>query len=416
MRKQQASKPATASKQTVPKYGMAQMPRDSLAGRMQQRGTLQTSMQHRSSLAQRMQERGTLPISSDPSRMLPMLPPTTVPRIPPMSSSISAGSNLHTSPWTLTPGGLPDKSVVPKATPPSSSAKRLSVGQRFRKSLAVQMRAENYRPKRRKVGKQRPSFVATPPPAATTYKPRRRKNGKQRPSIVFQSHNHTPTISLAELKKQEEQIGRLMEEPVKKQEKQIGRLMEEPMKKQEEQIGCLMDEPVRKQGASRPKRKQNAPSTSCITPCSGESKAAGENEAIHFQTLDGPSELFATIPLEASKRCEDNYDISDYEEDAKGKRIEPNRKGKRVPSWSLKYKELAKTQADVDPESIFGSKVPRCDLDLIFPDSLYTELIGWVPVKRARGDSGYWFKDRVTRTESAAYKRRTGQTRTCLHL
>mmetsp|Transcript_133212 Transcript_133212/g.242508 ORF Transcript_133212/g.242508 Transcript_133212/m.242508 type:complete len:207 (+) Transcript_133212:174-794(+) len=129
------------------------------------------------------------------------------------------------------------------------------------------------------------------------------------------------------------------------------------------------------------------------------------------QTLDGPSMLFMTIPLKASKSPSDNYDLSDYEEDVSGKRIEPNRKGKRVPAWSLKYKELTNAQADLDPESIFGSRVPRCDLDLIFPDRLYREQMGWVPVKRKRGDSGQWFKDRLTRTEISAYKRRTGQTR-----
>mmetsp|Transcript_38542 Transcript_38542/g.69186 ORF Transcript_38542/g.69186 Transcript_38542/m.69186 type:complete len:396 (-) Transcript_38542:208-1395(-) len=388
MRKQQSSIPAMASKQTAPKYGMAEMPRDSLAGRMQSRGTLQTTMeQPRNSLARRMQERGTLPVSSDPNRVLPT---SAAPRVPPTSSNVSPGNSQITAPWTSILGGLPDRFAVPKCAPPTPASRKLSVAQRLRnsvasrmrKSLAAHMRADQYRPKRRKVGKQRPSCALTAVPAATPYKPRRRKVGKQRPSIVLQSHNHKPLISPAELKKQAEQIGR------------------------------LFDEPIKSEGAEHPKRKQNANNASCV---GGASKAAveiGANQPeASVQTLGGPSTLFMTIPLKASKSPSDNYDLSDYEEDVSGKRIEPNRKGKRVPAWSLKYKELTNAQADLDPESIFGSRVPRCDLDLIFPDRLYREQMGWVPVKRKRGDSGQWFKDRLTRTEISAYKRRTGQTR-----
>lgn len=110
------------------------------------------------------------------------------------------------------------------------------------------------------------------------------------------------------------------------------------------------------------------------------------------------------MPL-APKRPEDNYEISDAEEDEEGNRLEPDRTGKHVPAWCANYKEMVSAQAAIDPDSIFGG-VPRCDLEAIFPDSLFH---GRNPVKRRRGSSCRWFSDRLTEREVAAYASSMGQ-------
>jgi len=111
------------------------------------------------------------------------------------------------------------------------------------------------------------------------------------------------------------------------------------------------------------------------------------------------------LPLTASKLMEDNYEISDFEEDKDGNRVEPNRTGKLIPAWCAGFPQLVQSQASVDPDSIFGNRVPRCDLDLIFPDYFYQ---GRNPVKRRRGSSGRWFPDRLTRKEVTNYSSKMG--------
>lgn len=122
-----------------------------------------------------------------------------------------------------------------------------------------------------------------------------------------------------------------------------------------------------------------------------------------------------SLPPLPDKCEEDNYEISDMEEDAKGNRVEPNRTKKRVPAWSLKITELVKSQASINPDSIFGSRVPKCDLDAIFPDKFYVGPGGIRlherPVKRRRGSSALWFADRLTKTEIATYSSHMGQKR-----
>ena len=69
------------------------------------------------------------------------------------------------------------------------------------------------------------------------------------------------------------------------------------------------------------------------------------------------------VQLEQPKLEEDNYEISDLEEDMHGNRVEPDRTKKRIPQWCANYVKIAETQAEVDPDSIFGSHMPICDLE-----------------------------------------------------
>jgi len=114
------------------------------------------------------------------------------------------------------------------------------------------------------------------------------------------------------------------------------------------------------------------------------------------------------VKLEHPKLDEDNYEISDLEEDLHGNRVEPDRSRKRVPAWCINYVQTAEMQAEVDPDSIFGSHMPICDLEVIFPDSFYR---GATPIKRRRGSSCNWYRDGLTQREVNAYALKMGQKR-----
>lgn len=111
----------------------------------------------------------------------------------------------------------------------------------------------------------------------------------------------------------------------------------------------------------------------------------------------------------STKRVEDNYEISDKESsDAE----EPDRSHKHVPAWSAdlsKVADMVLTQAEVDPDSIFGP-VPHCDLEQIFPDCFYVHAKTINP-KRPRGSSCQWLHDRLSNHEITKYRQKMGQRR-----
>merc|ERR1712232_243737 len=107
----------------------------------------------------------------------------------------------------------------------------------------------------------------------------------------------------------------------------------------------------------------------------------------------------------------DNYAISDHASDCDESEARARREKKHVPAWCNSYPEMLAAQVDLDADSIFGCRVPRCNLEHIFPDALY-KLHGKKRPKRRRGSSGDWHKDRLTHTEVTAYKDRMGQART----
>jgi len=102
---------------------------------------------------------------------------------------------------------------------------------------------------------------------------------------------------------------------------------------------------------------------------------------------------------------EDNYELSDKEEESDAE--EPDRSHKPVPMWSAKYLELIEKQADIDPDTIFGRRVPKCDLLAVFSDDLYKGCNKERP-KRKRGSSGEWRQDRLTTQEVGEYKKKMG--------
>jgi len=127
-----------------------------------------------------------------------------------------------------------------------------------------------------------------------------------------------------------------------------------------------------------------------------------------------PSPLFMLRSIELPpKRDEDNYAISEHGSDSEAEEAEQekDRTAKHIPKWCETYLQELAGQSDLDPDSIFGSKVPKCHLEDIFTDQMYQE-VGKHRPKRARGSSGDWRKDRLARHEVCSYKNRMGQVRT----
>jgi hypothetical protein len=108
------------------------------------------------------------------------------------------------------------------------------------------------------------------------------------------------------------------------------------------------------------------------------------------------------------KLDEDNYEISDKDENSDDE-LEPDRSHKHVPRWCKEYLELLAAQSSTDPDSIFGSKVPNCDLDTIFSDETYRRFNRDRPLKKRRGSSANWKKDRLREQEIDEYKEKMGQ-------
>eukprot|EP00931_Biecheleriopsis_adriatica_P065139 TRINITY_DN39771_c0_g1_i1.p1 TRINITY_DN39771_c0_g1~~TRINITY_DN39771_c0_g1_i1.p1 ORF type:complete len:473 (+),score=76.16 TRINITY_DN39771_c0_g1_i1:118-1536(+) len=120
-----------------------------------------------------------------------------------------------------------------------------------------------------------------------------------------------------------------------------------------------------------------------------------------------PWQLVRQIKL-PPKDPEDNYELSDKGSDSEAE--EPDRLEKHTPAWSLKYLELIEAQADIDADTIFGCRVPHCDLEAIFLDRDYMKFQQDRP-KRKRGSSGEWRRDRLSRAEICEYKRKMGHNR-----
>jgi len=121
-----------------------------------------------------------------------------------------------------------------------------------------------------------------------------------------------------------------------------------------------------------------------------------------------PAVLLRQSIVLAPKRGEDNYDMSDPGEDSDDN--DSRTHSKPVPKWCETYIQELEKQAQLDPDTIFGSKVPHCNLEEVFSDHTYAR-IGTARPRRRRGSSGEWARDRLTRTDVRRYKAKLGQTR-----
>jgi hypothetical protein len=113
------------------------------------------------------------------------------------------------------------------------------------------------------------------------------------------------------------------------------------------------------------------------------------------------------VPLGA-KIVEEQYDISDKDTDSENE-VSPNSRAKKhIPSWCANWRQKTIAQVAVDPESIFGVTVPKCDLDIIFTEKNYRKM-GLQRPKRVRGSSGNWTFDKLTQDEIDIYRAKLGQ-------
>lgn len=109
------------------------------------------------------------------------------------------------------------------------------------------------------------------------------------------------------------------------------------------------------------------------------------------------------------KDTQDNYELSDRE-GSDGEIADCDRSTKKIPAWCKEFQECVDKQHDVNPDSVFGTAVPQCDIDDIFPDSLYKSL-NLTKVKRARGSSCVWHQDGLRMDEVESYAKKMGHSR-----
>ena len=113
------------------------------------------------------------------------------------------------------------------------------------------------------------------------------------------------------------------------------------------------------------------------------------------------------IPLVAKSK-EDQYDITDKDTDSEDEMTPNTRAKKHVPAWCVNWRQKAIAQIALDPESIFGVTVPKCDLDVVFTEENYRRM-GISRPKRQRGSSGNWAFDKLTQDEVDRYRAKCGQ-------
>jgi len=109
------------------------------------------------------------------------------------------------------------------------------------------------------------------------------------------------------------------------------------------------------------------------------------------------------------KQTGDNYILSDKDTDSENEDGGSQKGPKHIPSWASKWMQLAKSQAHIDPDSIFGTQLPSCDLDVIVKDHIY-EKMKVERRRRKRGSSETWTADKLKPAEIARYKKRMAQT------
>ena len=131
-----------------------------------------------------------------------------------------------------------------------------------------------------------------------------------------------------------------------------------------------------------------------------------------FVAMDVITEGLA--PLATSPLPEDQYELtewddSDQEKDACEQDKEAKRLlNKRVPAWCIGWIETAKTQTSIDPDTVFGTCNPKCDLEAIFNSGVSN---AYMKSRRGkRGSSGEWGMDNVSRQELNEYRAVMGHT------
>jgi hypothetical protein len=194
-----------------------------------------------------------------------------------------------------------------------------------------------------------------------------------------------------------------------------------PKKKAQRRSACFVEEETPASSAGGPEAPESLASAAAegttlppanSTPLAGTSAKKDLPAVPVFQEPPRVEDCMTLRRIALSEKlAEDNYEISEHgasdDEDAQAR----DRGRKHVPKWCENYLETLNKQSDVDPDTIFGSKVPKCALEDIFDDAMYRQ-VGKNRPKRVRGSSGDWRKDKLTRNEIQSYKTRMGHART----
>jgi hypothetical protein len=156
------------------------------------------------------------------------------------------------------------------------------------------------------------------------------------------------------------------------------------------------------------------------TPAKGRSEATADWSAVS-QKMNLSCHLTPVVPGRRScivakpkmlplgpKHNADQYDITDKDTDSENEPSPNTRAKKHIPSWCTNWRQKAIAQIAVDPESIFGVTVPKCDLDVIFTEKNYRGM-GLSRPARVRGSSGNWTFDKLTQEEVDRYRAKLGQ-------
>lgn len=191
-----------------------------------------------------------------------------------------------------------------------------------------------------------------------------------------------------------------------------------------EQLGGLEDIKDRKRSPTKKSAKENSSFQENLSPRKGALRMSPRNEnlspnkhqhgaekkeAVEKKAICSVLEVL-TQPL-SPKKDEDNYELSEKGENS-DEEDDGDRKhsGKHVPKWCSDYLDILKAQSSWDPDTVFGSKVPHCDIEAVFPDELYTKMRKDRPQRR-RGSSQDWKRDRLRSREVAEYKKKMQQTK-----
>ena len=130
-----------------------------------------------------------------------------------------------------------------------------------------------------------------------------------------------------------------------------------------------------------------------------------------FTPAGGPLISEGLVPLAGPPLEEDQYTMTEWaDSDAEVDDDEKERRrmAKRIPAWCIGWIETAKTQTSIDPDTVFGTKIPKCDLDTLFGSGTTNAYLK--ARKGRRGSSGEWGMDRVSREELTEYRHVMGHT------
>ena len=148
------------------------------------------------------------------------------------------------------------------------------------------------------------------------------------------------------------------------------------------------------------------------TPKPSEPSAPPSGFAPRYTPAPGPIEIVteSLVPLPFPPAAEDQYEMTEWEDsDTEMQEDESERKrlNKKIPPWCIGWIETAKTQTSIDPDTVFGMRIPRCDLSVLFgqPSNAYMRARNG-----KRGSSGEWGMDDMTRQELSEYRQLMGHT------